>query len=84
MILIPENYQPDSEETRKETKLKYKKMYDEKYVESLIKQVETLSDSLQVAIADSKNRGTQRCAIMYIRKAHDIIRKFKNEIPTGG
>ncbi len=83
--LIPKNYQEDSEQTRKEVshQITYEKMYHEDYVKSLVDQIETLSDSLQVAIVDSKNRGTQRCAIVFIKKAHQVIAKFKHEILAG-
>ena len=76
--VIPKKYQEDSNETREEIgHTKYEKMYHEIYVEDLIKQIDQLSDSLHATINESKNRGTQRAALPYIKKAYDTVRKFK-------
>lgn len=76
--LIPETYQEDSFETRKENpQLKYARMYDEKYVDGLIQQIKDLSDVAHLAIKESKNRGTQRCAIPIIRKALETLVMFR-------
>jgi hypothetical protein len=82
--LVPKNYQEDSEETRKEMRLQitYEKMYHEDYVNDLIKQIHDLSVTAETAIGESKNRGTQRCAIPIIRKGYQTVRKFKDEVPT--
>lgn len=76
---VPETYQEDSEDTRKEMrlKLKYVKMYHEDYVKDLIQQVNDLSQGLHSAINDSKNRGTQRASIPLIRKAYKTVEDFK-------
>lgn len=76
---VPETYQEDSEDTRKEMrlKLKYVKMYHEDFVNDLVQQVKDLSESLHGAINDSKNRGTQRAAIPVIRKAYKTVKEFK-------
>ena len=76
--VIPRTYQEDSAETREENgHIRYEKMYHENYVKDLINQIDQLSDSLHVTINESKNRGTQRAALPYIKKAYDTVRKFK-------
>lgn len=81
--LIPKNYQEDSVETRNENpQIKYDKMYEQKYVEGLIKQIRELSELAQTVIVESKNRGTQRMAIPYIKKGYQTVREFKDEVPT--
>jgi hypothetical protein len=76
--LIPITYQEDSEDTRKEhLQMYYEKMYHEDYVKGLIQQIQDLSTTAQQAIGESKNRGTQRCAIPLIKKGYETVRKFK-------
>lgn len=76
--IIPESYQPDTADTRKENpQIKYVKMYHEDYVKGLIQQIQDLSESLHSAINDSKNRGTQRAAIPTIQKGYKTVQEFK-------
>lgn len=75
--LIPETYQPDSADSRKESGLKYVKMYHEDFVKELIQQVKDLSECLHGAINDSKNRGTQRACIPMIQKGYKTVEDFK-------
>lgn len=75
--LIPENYTEDFEQSRKESKQTYTKMYNEDYVRGLIDQVKALSEHLHGAIIHATNRGTQRAAIPEIRKALKTIEEFK-------
>lgn len=76
--LIPESYQPDAEDTRKENPhIKYVKMYNEDYVRELVRQVKDLSACLHGAINDSKNRGTQRACIPMIRKGLKTAEDFE-------
>lgn len=76
---VPETYQEDSEDTRKEMrlKLKYVKMYHEDFVNGLIDQIKGLSECLHGAINDSKNRGTQRACIPLIKKGYATVKEFK-------
>lgn len=76
-ILIPEQYQEDSEQSRKESKMKYVAMYDEEYVEKLVKQIETLSDTLYGSIKEHHNRGVQRFGIEKIARAKVTISNFR-------
>lgn len=76
--LIPETYQPDSADTRKENpQIKYVKMYDQKFVDDLVQQVDDLAKSLHTAINDAKNRGTQRATIPLIKKAYKTVEDYK-------
>lgn len=77
--LIPETYQPDTADSRKESGLKYVKMYHQDFVKGLIQQIQDLSESLHSAINDSKNRGTQRAAIPNIQKGYKTVKDFKDD-----
>jgi hypothetical protein len=75
---VPETYQPDSGDTRKDNpQIKYVKMYHEDFVKELIQQVKDLSECLHGAINDSKNRGTQRASIPMIQKGYKTVEDFK-------
>lgn len=75
--IIPESYQPDTADSRKESGLKYVKMYHEDYVRGLIQQIQDLSETAHSAINDAKNRGTQRAAIQTIKKGYETVKEFK-------
>jgi len=75
--LIPEQYQTDSADSRKDSGMKYVKMYHEDYVKDLVQQIKDLGESLHGAINDSSNRGTQRASIPVIQKAYKTVEDFK-------
>lgn len=75
--MIPETYQPDTADSRKESGLKYIKMYDEKYVQEMAQMIRDLSDSLQIAVGKSTSRGIQRCSIPLIQRAHKLLTDWK-------
>ena len=80
IILLPTTYTEDSPESRKESGLKYQKVYTQEYVTDLIEEIEELKDGLIGAINDAKNRGTQRLGIAMVKKANKMLNEWADKI----